>query len=57
LKAKDELTLEYRLQRGAEPAVVAKTLKAKAKSDGEDLISQLSRQAADAVRAAAATKQ
>ena len=55
LKAKDELTLEYRLQRGAE-GVVANTLKAKAKSDGEDLISQLTGQAAVAVRAAVATK-
>lgn len=55
LKAKDELTLEYRLQHGSE-AVVANTLKAKAKSDGEDLISQLTGQAAVAVRAAVATK-
>jgi hypothetical protein len=55
LKAKDELTLEYRLQRGTE-AVVANTLKAKAKSDGEDLVAQLSMQAAAAVRAAVATK-
>lgn len=55
LKAKDELTLEYRLQRGAE-GVVANTIKAKAKSDGEDLISQLTGQAAVAVRAAVATK-
>jgi hypothetical protein len=55
LKAKDELTLEYRLQRGTE-GVVANTIKAKAKSDGEDLISQLTGQAAVAVRAAVATK-
>ncbi|HEY0100699.1 MAG TPA: hypothetical protein VGB76_17265 [Pyrinomonadaceae bacterium] len=55
LKAKDELTLEYSLQRGAEP-VVANTLKAKAKSDGDDLVSQLAGQAAVAVRAAVATK-
>jgi hypothetical protein len=55
LKAKDELTLEYRLQRGAE-GVVANTLKAKAKSDGEDLITQLTGQAVVAVRAAVATK-
>jgi hypothetical protein len=54
LKAKDELTLEYKLQRGAD-AVVANTLKAKAKSDGDDIISQLAGQAAAAVRAAAAT--
>lgn len=55
LKAKDELTLEYRLQRGAE-GVVANTLKAKAKSDGDDLISQLTGQAATAVRAAVETR-
>ena len=55
LKAKDELTLEYRLQRGAE-SVVANTIKAKAKSDGDDVISQLAGQAAVAVRAAATTK-
>ncbi|HEX9917540.1 MAG TPA: hypothetical protein VGA87_00160, partial [Pyrinomonadaceae bacterium] len=40
LKARDELTLEYKLQRGAD-SVVANTLKAKAKSDGDDIISQL----------------
>jgi hypothetical protein len=55
LKAKDELTLEYRLQRGAE-GVVANTLKAKAKSDGDDLITQLTGQAVAAVRTAVATK-
>jgi hypothetical protein len=55
LKAKDELTLEYKLQRGAD-AVVANTLKAKAKSDGDDIITQLAGQAASAVRAAAANK-
>jgi hypothetical protein len=55
LKAKDELTLEYSLQRGTE-AVVANTLKAKAKSDGEDLVSQLTGQAAVAVQTAVATK-
>jgi hypothetical protein len=53
LKAKDELTLEYKLQRGAD-SVVANTLKAKAKSDGDDIISQLAGQAAEAVRSAAA---
>jgi len=52
LKAKDELTLEYKLQRGSE-RLLANTIKAKAKSDGEDLISQLAGQAAAAVRAAA----
>jgi hypothetical protein len=55
LKARDELTLEYKLQRGAD-SVVANTLKAKAKADGDDLISQLAGQAATAVRAAATSK-
>ena len=55
LKARDELTLDYRLQRGAD-AVVANTLKAKAKADGDDIISQLAAQAATAVRAAATSK-
>jgi hypothetical protein len=55
LKARDELTLEYKLQRGAD-AVVANTLKAKAKTDGDDLISQLAGQAAAAVRSAAVSR-
>lgn len=55
MKAKDELTLEYKLQRGAD-AVVSNTLKAKAKSDGDDIISQLAAQAATAVSAAATNK-
>ena len=55
LKARDELTLEYKLQRGAD-AVLTNTLKAKAKSDGDDLITQLAGQAATAVRAAATNK-
>ena len=55
LKARDELTLEYKLQRGVD-AVVANTLKAKAKSDGDDIISQLAGQAAASVRAAATNK-
>ncbi|HVF56856.1 MAG TPA: hypothetical protein VM934_11940 [Pyrinomonadaceae bacterium] len=60
VKAKDELTLEYTLQPasgGADGApVVSKTIKAKAKSDGEDLISQLSAQAAAEVLSAATRK-
>ncbi|HEV2798980.1 MAG TPA: hypothetical protein VGW12_00710 [Pyrinomonadaceae bacterium] len=55
LKARDELTLEYKLQRGAD-AVAANTIKAKAKADGDDIITQLATQAATAVRAAAASK-
>jgi len=55
VKAKDEVTLEYKLQRGA-ASIVTKTLKAKAKSDGDDLISQLAEQAASAALAAATVK-
>ncbi|MDQ3584470.1 MAG: hypothetical protein ACR2GW_06055 [Pyrinomonadaceae bacterium] len=58
VKAKDELTLEYKLQRagnGATP-IAAQTLKAKAKSDGEDLISKLTAQAAPVVLVAATKK-
>jgi hypothetical protein len=55
LKAKDELTLEYRLQRGADSAV-ANTLKAKAKSNGDDVLSQLATQVAASVLAAVSVK-
>jgi hypothetical protein len=54
LKAKDELTLEYRLQRGFD-AVVTNTVKAKAKSSSDDVMSQLAMQAAASVLAAAAS--
>ncbi len=51
-KSKDELTLEYTLQRtGASTLAASATLKAKAKSDGEDLVGQLVNQAAPAVAA------
>jgi len=56
VKTKDELTLEYRLQRAGGAQAAGATLKAKAKSDGEDLISTLVEQAATVVLAAA-TKQ
>jgi hypothetical protein len=57
VKAKDELTLDYKLMssKGGSP-VIAKTLKAKAKSDGEDILSQLIEQAASAVLAEATKK-
>jgi hypothetical protein len=46
-KAKDELTLDYTLQRaGASDVAASGALKAKAKRDGEDLITQLVSQAA-----------
>jgi len=58
VKAKDELTLEYRLQRAGNsgPPISAQTLKAKAKSDGEDLVSKLTGQAASAILVEATEK-
>lgn len=57
VKAKDELTLDYKMQSpNTGAAVVAGTLKAKAKSDGDDLITQLVEQAAGAVLAGATKK-
>ena len=57
IKAKDELVLEYRLETtdGAGP-VVAKTEKAKAKADGEDVLTPLVERAAAAVAAAATNR-
>jgi hypothetical protein len=57
IKAKDEITLEYKLEAvgGAQPAL-SKTEKAKAKSDGEDVLTPLIERAAEAI-VAAATKQ
>jgi hypothetical protein len=53
IKAKDELTLEYKLQAAdGERLLLAKTGKAKAKSDGEDVLTPLIENAADAVAAA-----
>ncbi|MBA3631655.1 MAG: DUF4412 domain-containing protein [Acidobacteria bacterium] len=50
IKAKDELTLEYKLEAtdGAKPGV-ANTAKAKAKSDGEDVFTPLVERAAQAI--------
>lgn len=53
VKSKDELTLQYSLQRAGGAQAAGATLKAKAKSDGEDLISNLVEQAAAAVLAEA----
>jgi hypothetical protein len=55
VKSKDELTLEYTLQQNGS-AVAANKLKAKAKSDGEDLISNLVEQVATAVITRASAK-
>jgi len=55
VKSKDELTLEYTLQK-AGTALASNKLKAKAASDGEDLVSKLAEQVATAVLAQAAAK-
>lgn len=49
VKSKDELTLEVRLSRTAGAAVLEKVLKAKAKSNGDDIISQVVAQAAQGI--------
>lgn len=54
VKAKDELSLEYRLESVADArAVVSRAEKAKAKADGEDVLTPLVERAAAAVVAAA----
>jgi hypothetical protein len=53
LKARDELTLEYELRAPGGSSSGPRTLKAKARSDGEDIISPLVEQAARAVLAEA----
>jgi hypothetical protein len=54
IKAKDEITLEYKLEAvsGTRPAL-SKTEKAKARSDGEDVLTPLIERAAEAIVAAA----
>ncbi|MDQ3254988.1 MAG: hypothetical protein M3R15_13980, partial [Acidobacteriota bacterium] len=50
VKSKDELQLEVKLQTpGNATPLVAKQLKAKAKSDGEDILSPIIEQAAQAI--------
>ena len=49
VKNKDEITLDVRLNKTGGTAAFAKVYKAKAKSDGDDIISQLVPQAAQAV--------
>ena len=52
-KAKDELTLDYRIDRTDSPnTVLADTAKAKAKSDGEDILTPQVEKAAQAILAA-----
>jgi hypothetical protein len=57
VKSKDEITLEYQLMPASSTtAVAANTLTAKAKSDGQDIISPLVEQAAQAIINAASKK-
>jgi hypothetical protein len=50
IKAKDELTLEYKLEAPDRAApLLSKTEKAKAKSDGEDLLTPLVQKASEAI--------
>lgn len=49
IKSKDEITLEIRLQQTGGAAVLTKQFKNKAKSDGQDIISPLIEQAAQAI--------
>jgi hypothetical protein len=56
-KAKDEMRLEYRLHAlGASKPVLTKTAKARASADGEDLLTPLVENAAEAVGAAVAKR-
>jgi hypothetical protein len=57
VKAKDQITLEIKLvAAGGQSPVAAKQFQAKAKSDGEDIISQLVEQAAQMIVDASAKK-
>lgn len=52
MKSKDEITLDISLTRMGGSAVLSRQFKAKAKSDGEDILSQVIEQAAEAISAA-----
>lgn len=49
VKSKDEITLDVKLNQPSGTAILAKAYKAKAKSDGEDIISGVIEQAAQAI--------
>ncbi len=49
VKSKDEITLEIKLLSAAGSSAVSKQYKAKAKSDGEDIITPVVEQAAQAI--------
>jgi hypothetical protein len=52
MKAKDEITLDLQLNNAAGESALAKVYKAKAKSNGDDIISGVVEQAATAIAAA-----
>jgi hypothetical protein len=54
-RAKDELTLAYRLESASGAVLLEKSEKRKAQSDGEDLLTPLVQRAAEAVANAAVT--
>ncbi len=56
VKSKDEMTLDVKVQTATGSAVFAKQYKAKAKSDGDDIISPIVEQAAQAILDAVAKK-
>jgi len=49
VKSKDEITLELKVNKPGGEFAFAKVFKVKAKSDGEDIISQIVEQAAQAI--------
>ncbi|HUF35345.1 MAG TPA: hypothetical protein VMN37_05300, partial [Gemmatimonadales bacterium] len=53
-RSKDEMGLSYRLESADRKVLTEKTVKRKASSDGEDLLTPLAQQAAEAVAAAVA---
>lgn len=53
-RSKDEMVLSYRLESADRKVLAEKTVKRKASSDGEDLLTPLAQQAAEAVAAAVA---
>ena len=55
VKSKDEITLDLKLNKTGGPAALAKVYKAKAKSNGDDIISQVIEQAAQAIVTAVGT--
>lgn len=57
IKSKDELTLSYRLESAGGTALLDKSDKHKAESDGEDLLTPMVQKAAEAIVSAVSTNQ